>query len=70
MKFANPARSGRKPPEPLSGKRNELSDEAIMREELRLAGTSEAEIQHAVDVSSEEARAKTLMGSKKKGSKA
>jgi hypothetical protein len=70
VKFANPARSGRTLPQPLSGKRNELSDEAIMREELRLAGRSEAEIQRAVDESSEAARAKTLMGSnKKKGSK-
>lgn len=69
MKFANPARRDRKPPEPLTARRNEPSDEAVMREELRSTGSSEAEIQRAVEQSSEEARAKTLMGTAKKGGK-
>ena len=69
MKFANPARSGRSAPELNQGKRGELSDEAIMREDLRSKGCSEAEIQRAVEQSSDEARAQTLLGRSKKGGK-
>jgi hypothetical protein len=69
MKFANPARTARESPEPLTVRRSELSDEAIMREELRSTGSSEAEIQRAVEQSSDEARAQTLMGTAKKGGK-
>jgi hypothetical protein len=69
MKFANPARSGRSAPESMIAKRNEQSDEAIMREDLRLRGCSEAEIQRAVEQSSDEARAQTLMGRAHKGGK-
>ncbi len=69
MKYSNLAGSGRSAPEPLTANRNELSDEAIMREELRSAGRSESEIQRAVEQSSDEARAQTLMGTAKKGGK-
>jgi hypothetical protein len=69
MKSANPTRRGRRAPKPIVVRRNEPSDEAIMRDHLRLMGSSEPEIQRAVDESSEEARANTLKGSAKKGDK-
>jgi hypothetical protein len=69
VKYANPTRRSRSTPKPLITRRNELSDEAVMREQLRSTGSSEAEIQREVEESSEEARAQTLMGRAKKGSK-
>jgi hypothetical protein len=66
MKPANPAKRDRRAPNPVVVRRKEPSDEAIMRDHLRLMGCSEAEIRRAVDESSEEARANTLKGSAKK----
>jgi hypothetical protein len=69
MKPVNPTRKGRRPPNPAVLRRNEPSDEALMRDHLRLMGNSESEIQQTVNESSEEARVNTLKGKAKKGVK-
>jgi hypothetical protein len=60
---------GRRAPGPVIVRRNEPSDEALLRDHLRLMGNSEPEIQQAVDESSREARANTLKGSTKNSAK-
>jgi hypothetical protein len=69
MKPTKLARRTRISPNLVVLRRNEPSDEAIMRDHLRLMGNSEPEIQQAVDESSEEARANTLNGSTKNSAK-